>query len=77
MCREKVLACGCSQFSGSWMEALKKFMLQNLIFPTKAMMEKDTPQAAETCFVLLTFSATTKSNIICMASKQAGFWALK
>lgn len=55
MCKEKALACGCPQFSGSQMEALNKFMLQNLISPTKAVKEKGTPQAAETFFLLVYF----------------------
>lgn len=77
MCKEKVLACGCPQFSGSQMEALNKFMLQNLISPTKAVKEKGIPQAAETFFFLFISNVTTISNIICMASKQAGLWTLK
>lgn len=37
MSREKVLAGGCSQLSGSQMESLKEFMLQNRFSPTEAV----------------------------------------
>lgn len=77
MSREKVLAGGCSQLSGSQMESLKEFMLHNRISPTEAVREKRYSLSCSGFSSPCYFERYRISSVVCMASKQAGLWTLK